>query len=65
MCRGGEGGVKGCDRLAAAWAALDTTRASAMLHYSGNVSRICPVDHPVRNLFRFHKIEKSNAPIVP
>ena len=35
MCRGGEDGVKGPDRMSGGEAALDTTRASAMLCQSG------------------------------
>jgi hypothetical protein len=35
VCRGGEDGVKGPDRMSGGEAALDTARASAMLRLSG------------------------------
>ena len=38
MRRGGEGGVKGPDRVSGGVAALDTARASAMPPISGNVN---------------------------
>ena len=48
-CRGGEGGVKGLDREAAGEAALDSARASAMLHLSGECQWDLSSAIPVRN----------------
>ena len=57
MCRGGEGGVKGLDRFAAAWPPLTPPAPRLCCCNPGNVSRICPLEYRGRKLFRFHKIE--------
>ena len=62
--RGGEDGVKGPDRLRGGFAALDAVRASAILHPSGNVSRVCPVEKRTTNLDYFHKIKIPSVPFV-
>ena len=43
VCRGGEGVVKGPDRVSGGGAALDTARASAMVRLSGECRQVCPV----------------------
>jgi hypothetical protein len=49
VCRGGEGGVKGHDRVSGGAAALDTARASAMLLQSGECQRDLSSGIEVRN----------------
>lgn len=51
MCRGEESD----DRGSGGFAALDTARASAMLHLSGDVSRICPAGTQSKTDFTFIK----------
>lgn len=55
MCRGGEGGVKGHDRVSGGAAALDTARALAMLRLSGECRRVCPVQDWLEINFTFTK----------
>ena len=43
LCRGGEGSVKGPDRVSGGSAALDAARASAMLHLSRKAGSCAPV----------------------
>jgi hypothetical protein len=58
VCRGGEGGVKGLDRVAAAQPPLTPPAPRLCSVYPRNVGLVCLVDKEVQIKFRFHKTEK-------
>jgi hypothetical protein len=55
VCRGGEGGVKGLDREAAAQPPLTPSAPRLCSIHPGNVSGICPVQYPSETNFVFIK----------
>lgn len=61
MCRGGEGGVKGLDREAAALPPLTPPAPRLRFVYPGNVSRICPVEYRSEITFAFMKSKNQQC----